>query len=192
MGLLEDSRIEVSLIEEAPSLILRRTAPWSRLEFAMQHQDETFWCWAATSVSVAHYYENASNWTQCRMVNEERRLTTCCRDGAAPGCNVPNVLQSPLERVDVLDRWQRGSVSFDRIREEIDAGRPLAWRIQWPDGTGHFAVIEGYQSSNRRLLAVEDPWTGSVDVPFASLQSGRYRGNGKWTHSYFTKRPRAR
>ena len=52
--------------------------------------------------------------------------------------------------------------------------------------TGHFAVIEGYQSTSRRLVAVEDPWTGSVDVPYDSLQSGRYRGNGKWTHSYFT------
>jgi hypothetical protein len=190
--LLEDSRIEVSPTEEARSITLRRTAPWSRLEFAMEHQNETFWCWAATSVSVSHYYKSDSSWTQCRMVNAERQLTTCCRDGSATGCNVPNVLQSPLERVHVLDRWQRGSVSFDRIREEIDAGRPLAWRIEWPDGTGHFAVIEGYQSTGSRLVAVEDPWTGSVDVPYASIERGRYRGNGKWTHSYFTRRPGGR
>jgi hypothetical protein len=36
---------------------------------------------------------------------------------------------------------------------------------------------------------VEDPWTGSVDVPFDALVHGRYRGNGKWTHSYFTQEP---
>lgn len=182
--MLEDSRIEVSL----------RAAPvgWSRLEFAMEEQEQTFWCWAATSVSVADFYANGSDWTQCRMANAELGQTMCCKHGDAKACNVPNVLDSPLKRADVLDRMKRGMVSFADIRKEIDAGRPLAWRIQWPDGTGHFAVIEGYQASGGQLVAVEDPWTGSVDVPLESLVSGRYRGNGRWTHSYFTERPRGR
>lgn len=189
MGLLEDSRIEIPLAEPALEMVRPHAPPWSRLEFAMEHQQQTFWCWAATSVSVSHFYGGESDWTQCGMVNAERRLTTCCADGRANGCNVPNVLDSPLRRAQVLDRWQRGSVSFDRIRGEIDAGRPLAWRIEWPDGTGHFAVIEGYQPSSRQLLTVKDSWSGSVDVPFQMLARGRYRGNGKWTHSYFTKDP---
>jgi hypothetical protein len=188
MGVLEDSRIEIPLAQSAPRMLQPHAPPWSRLEFAMEHQKQTLWCWAATSVSVSQFYDERSDWTQCDMANAELGLTSCCPDGAAEGCNVTNTLEPPLKRARVFDRVERGSISFERIREEIDEGRPLAWRIEWPDTKGHFAVIEGYQPSGRRLVAVEDPWTGSVAVPFEALLSGRYPGNGRWTHSYFTRK----
>jgi hypothetical protein len=195
MGVLEDSRIAVTSDPQGDIATAelrpggRPTPTWSRLQFEMQHQQETYWCWAATSVSVSRFYESRSDWTQCGMANAELKQRTCCHDGATPKCNVTNVLDSPLQRAEVLERWQKGTLSFDELQREIDAGRPVAWRIEWPDQTGHFAVIEGYQNSERRLVAVEDPWTGSVDIPFDTLLAGRYPGQGRWTHSYFTHSP---
>src|SRR5688500_4926418 len=35
---------------------------WKRIDFTMQHQLQTQWCWAATSVSVRLYYRPFSGW----------------------------------------------------------------------------------------------------------------------------------
>jgi hypothetical protein len=162
---------------------------WVRLNFTMQHQLQTQWCWAATSVSVAHYYVPWSSWTQCEMANQEMGQTTCCADGSTTQCNQPNVLDAPLNRAGVLDHMQGGVVAFSVVRQEIDAGRPLAWRIGWSGGGGHFAVIEGYQVSGASWVAVDDPWYGESDVALSTLTGGGYQGSGTWTHTYFTKRP---
>src|SRR4051812_11426703 len=153
MGVLEESRLGI-----APS----PAQPWSRLEFDMQQQLQTYWCWAATSVSVSHFYDQSSSWTQCRMVNEERAQTTCCVDGTSNHCDVTNVLDKPLKRAGVFDRMVAEALSFDEIRDEIDAGRPVGWRIEWADERGHFAVIEGYLDGDTRRLAIEDPAFGSL------------------------------
>jgi hypothetical protein len=162
---------------------------WSRLDFTMQCQKQTQWCWAATSVSVAAHYDPHSRWSQCDMVNAEKGLDLCCREGASNACNKPNVLDSPLRRADVLDHKEPAPASFDAIRREIDAGRPLAWRIRWDGGGGHFAVIEGYQRDGEPWVAVEDPHWGSSDVPVSMLTGGSYQGTGRWTHTYFTRAP---
>jgi Peptidase_C39 like family len=172
----------------------REVAPsWKRLNFAMQHQRQDFWCWAATSVSVSVYYDPRADWTQCAMVNAEKELTTCCEDGATRACDAPNKLSTPLRRADVLDRMHEGAVDYDVIRREIDAGRPVGVRVEWGDtDTGHFIVIEGYQSSGEEGLAVEDPQKGPSDVDFTTLTKGFYNGDGAWTHTYFTRPQRVR
>lgn len=163
--------------------------PWTRIDFTMQHQEQTQWCWAATSVSVALYYSALSGWMQCHMVNLELGQATCCEDGSTSACNQPNVLDSPLDRARVLDQMQNGSVGIDAIRDEIDGGRPLAWRIGWSGGGGHFAVIEGYQQGfGVDWVAVDDPWYGPSDVALSTLTGGTYQGTGTWTHTYFTRR----
>lgn len=161
---------------------------WVRLDFTMQHQQQTQWCWAAASVSVSHHYVPWSTWTQCEMVNQEMGQTTCCANGSTTQCNRPNVLDAPLKRAGVLDHMQSGSVSFTVIRQEIDAKRPLAWRIGWSGGGGHFAVVEGYRTSGTAWVTVDDPWYGQSDVALSTLTGGGYQGSGRWTHTYFTKR----
>jgi hypothetical protein len=162
---------------------------WRRLTFTMQHQEQTQWCWSATSVSVAAYYDPQTTWTQCEMVNAEKGQTTCCQDGSSSACNQPNVLNAPLDRADVLDHMQNGSVGYAVIEQEIDAGRPLAWRIGWNGGGGHFAVIEGYRTDGEEWVAVDDPWYGASDVAVTTLTGGMYQGSGSWTHTYFTRPP---
>lgn len=162
---------------------------WSRIDFTMQHQEQTQWCWAATAVSVAHYYQPNSSWTQCEMVNQELGQTTCCEDGSTDACNQPHGLGGPLQRAQVLDHMEGSSVSYDVIGAEIEAGRPLAWRIGWEDGGGHFAVIEGYRRLGGEWVAVDDPWYGETDVAVSSLTGGTYQGTGTWTHTYFTRHP---
>ena len=171
----------------------RQVAPsWMRLNFMMQHQEQTEWCWAATSASVLDFYNPQARARQCGIVNAEKGLDVCCRDGSNEVCDQPNVLDNPLSRVGLLDHKQTGPAAYDVIRHEIDAGRPLAWHIHWSGGGGHFAVIEGYQRDGAQWVSVEDPWYGSSDVAVSTLTQAAYQGNGLWTHTYFTRPPPSR
>src|SRR6478752_7679431 len=159
--ILESSRIPLRLEPDLDQAVVaptaKRASRWARLTFEMQHQSQTEWCWAATSVSVSRHYDPESDWTQCAMVNAEKGLTVCCEDAAGDDCNEPNVLDRPLARAEVFDHKEGGSVSYDDGRREIDAGRALAVRIGWEGGhRGHFVVIEGYRSVGEEWVAVED------------------------------------
>jgi hypothetical protein len=59
---------------------------WRRLLFSMPTQLQTQRCWAACSVSVSLFYDSASGWTQCSVVNAELGQTTCCQNGSTSQC----------------------------------------------------------------------------------------------------------
>jgi hypothetical protein len=189
--LLEVSRIPVRLDEPTAEDDGELDPRWVRLNFTMQDQRQRLWCWAATTVSVAAFYDPRSEWTQCELVNAVKGLTTCCEDGTTSECDDVNVLDAPLSRAGVLDHKHRGSVGYDVIRQETDAGRPLAFRIRWSGGGGHFAVIEGYRVSGDEFVAVDDPDPGydAIDIAVSTLTGGKYLGTGSWTHTYFTRSP---
>jgi hypothetical protein len=182
MSVLQENRIPL-----APETVAVAAPSWRRLSFAMQRQLQTQWCWAATTVSVARYYDGRTGWTQCGMVDAELGQRGCCHDGGSARCNRPHVLDSPLARARVLERKRSEPVGYSAIRTEIDAGRPVAWRIGWRGGGGHFAVIEGYQRTGGQWVAIDDSWYGQSDVEVATLTGGRYQQTGTWTHTYFTR-----
>lgn len=161
---------------------------WERLEFAMQSQAQTQWCWAAVSVSVADFYEGTGNWTQCRMVNEELEQESCCEDGESEACNQPWFLDRALERAGAFAGMEEvPSEGIEPIPGEIGAGRAFCARIGWSGGGGHFVVIDGYTLDNANL-AIEDPIFGASDLPAATFRSA-YQGTGSWTDSYLTQSP---
>lgn len=194
MGLLESSRFKlplqgrVTLLRQlaAKSLRLAAAAPERKLGFTMERQEQDLWCWSATSVSVATFYGRAGRWTQCSLA--ARVLDRDCCGAAANGaCNTTNNLSAPLREVGAFDRWESGSLDFAKVKAEIDAGRPLGWRIAWAGGGGHFAVIEGYKETEGTWLSVDDPLFGPGDVTVDTLLGGRYASSGRWTDTYFTK-----
>ena len=73
------------------------------------------------------------------------------------------------------------------IRNEIDAGRPLAWRIGWSGGGGHFAVIEGYQRIRRRMGRRRRPVVRRVRPGGLDADRRPVPRIGSWTHTYFTR-----
>ena len=162
-----------------------RLLRWHRLDFAMQHQQQTNWCWAAVATSVSLFCDPASTWTQCTVANAELSRTDCCGDGASGPCNVYGFLDTSLTTVGHLDHWTGSSSTFAELRTEIDAGRPLCARTAWSGGGAHFLAIIGYRIL-QEMLAVDDPWYGKSDVSFATFGSS-YQGTGTWTHSYFTR-----
>ena len=159
---------------------------WDRLNFNMQHQQQTNWCWAAVSTSVALYYDPSSTWTQCAVANAQLGRTDCCGSGAGSACNVYGFLDRALTTVGHLDHWSGGVASFQSIDGEIDAGRPLGIRVAWSGGGAHFLAIIGYLEDTPNYVAVDDPIYGKSDLTYDTLKTS-YQGTGSWTDSYYTK-----
>jgi len=157
--------------------------------FTMRHQEQTQWCWSATATSVAHYYNAASTWTQCSLVNAELGRGDCCTSPSSNNCNQPWTLNTVLTRVGHLASFAAGATSFADVQVELDNGRPLGVRIGWSGGGGHFNVIACYTSNvllRLRSVHVEDPWYGSSVWDYDSFRTA-YQGTGSWTHSYKTE-----
>lgn len=158
---------------------------WHRLDFSMQHQQQTNWCWAAVSTSVALFFKPSSGWTQCAVADGELNRSDCCGTGASGPCNVYGFLDTSLTRVGHLDHFTGTTSTFSQIQGEINNGRPLGVRTAWSGGGAHFLAIIGYRLFNN-MLAVDDPFYGKSDVGLTTFTSS-YQASGSWTHSYFTR-----
>jgi len=158
------------------------------LAFNMQAQTQSNWCWAATSTSVSHFYWWASPWTQCKVANGELNLTTCCQSPVPSACNVPWYLDRALTRTHNFVSIVSGTVGFDQVKAEIDAGRPVGARIGWSGGGGHFVAIYGYTQVLGVLdyFDIDDPIYGKSHISVSDF-TNNYQGSGSWTHTYFTK-----
>jgi hypothetical protein len=161
--------------------------PW-RLAFTMQPQQRTNWCWAATAVSIAAYYDPATPWTQCMLANAELGRDDCCH-GAAD-CDVQWFLDDALDQLGRIRMWHDAPLSFEDVVRELDAGNPVCARIHWPDGSGHFVTVIGYVKAGGRfaedVLLVADPELGREPWSYRNFRNS-YRDTGKWTDSYRCK-----
>lgn len=164
-----------------------REHKWKRLEFEMQPQEQTNWCWAATTASVSYFFNPNSHWgTQCNVVNTHLGRTDACTNGSSSLCNKTTNLQTPLKKAGHLrGRRLTGRGLWSSIKREIDSNRPLCVRVQWEGGGGHFLAIDGYHVG-LNMVAIDDPWYGASDVSLPIFQS-KYLGAGSWSHSYLVK-----
>ena len=162
----------------------------------VEPQQQTQWCWAAVSNSVSHFYDTASTWTQCTIVNAELGQTTCCTNGSTAACNKSWYLDKALTRVGCLLSWASGTLTFATVQSLINTSRPPCARQGWSGGGGHFMAIVCYfegllgllagSGSTAKRLRISDPWYGDSVVDYDTFVSG-YQGSGTWTHTYRTQ-----
>jgi len=157
------------------------------LAFTIQPQQQTEWCWAAVTSSVDQFFSAASTWSQCTLANDQLQQTSCCTNGSIAQCNCPWYLERSLGRVNRLRAYIQAAAPFTGVQQEINQGDPVCARIGWAGGGGHFVVIFGYDDSTpTNYVVVADPIWGVSQIPY-SVFSSSYRGNGTWTHSYYTQ-----
>jgi hypothetical protein len=155
------------------------------VKFPMQRQTESEWCWAAASVSVAHYYDANSSWTQCKMVNAQTGRSDCCQDPGSSNCNQPGYLDDALSRTGHLASWNGSTASMNDLLNNLSAANPVCIRIGWSGGGGHFIAATGSELSD--TVIVNDPLVDGTRVVTYDTLAHAYDGNGTWTHSYHLK-----
>ncbi|MCP1574132.1 MULTISPECIES: papain-like cysteine protease family protein [Herbaspirillum] len=161
-----------------------------QLGFEVEKQKETQWCWAAVAASVSKFYYARSRWTQCRLACLELGQSNCCKNSASQACNRAWYLCKALQRTSNL-RCVR-AISPGGIHTTIltclQKKEPIALRVQWPDGGGHFVLVVGVLvgRSGRLDILISDPWYG---IFIADLDTAlrAYREKGMMTHLYRTQ-----
>jgi hypothetical protein len=164
------------------------------LAFNMQHQQTSMWCWDASTVSVAAFYDPSTAWTQCSLANSWLGRNDCCPAGVAPsdntvpaGCIQGSWPDGPLTRVGHLDGTTNGVLTPAGVGVEIGDSEPIVVDIRWANGGGHIVVLRGrFLAGMREYLHVSDPANGDSDVSYSSFLNS-YLGSGTWTHTYTTK-----
>jgi hypothetical protein len=167
------------------------------IDFKMQRQQHSNWCWAAVAVSVARYFDPDSTWCQCRVASRmakqaNLKVAGCgtCRSpsGVPKKCNRPWFLGKALRIVKrSRGKHKDGSLSFGKIRELIKAGRPVCARILWGEGPeAHFVVVSGCftTKTGERWLDVEDPDSGSSTWLDEEFRKNYHYAQGKWVRTY--------
>lgn len=157
------------------------------LNFNMEAQTQSNWCWAATSKSVSHFYASFLNpWTQCKIASAELGQT-CCTTPVPGACNIPWYLNKALTRTNNFVSFQ-GPMSWESVKDQIDQGLVVGTRIGWFGGGGHFMVIYGVSRVlTVKYFHIDDPIYGK-SVLTADQFTNNYQGAGSWTHSYITKK----
>ena len=152
--------------------------------FQIEKQTEPNWCWAAVSVSVGRYFFPQSTSTQCKVAATVLSETSCCATPDA--CNKPQRLEPALNAVNTPPNIVTRALTFDEIRKQIDASRPVCVRIAWNGGPrGHFVVISGYQllRSGAQQVNVADPFYADSTVDYNDFVAS-YQGSGQWTATF--------
>lgn len=160
------------------------------LNFTMQEQGPSNWCWSAVSVSTDGYYNPPTQWTQCRLANDLLGQTGCCANGHSTACDQQFYLEVALGHVGHRGAVFENPPSDAALFAELDAGRPVGVRIEWNGfGTGHFVMVTGYDNDDPAnvMVDIDDPADGEhVRIARNQFPSSYRTVGGVWTHTYLT------
>lgn len=160
---------------------------WKRIDCSVPFQEQSNWCWCATTLGVHCYYQPSDTTTQCAAANAILFRTDACANPTSPAVNIPYYLDRALHAFGHLRAPAvQSSLPTTDVNAEIDAATPVAARIGWAGGGGHFMLIVGYLAGTVLRLEIRDPIFGTSELDFDDFRTG-YQGSGSWTHSYLIK-----
>ncbi|WP_263081085.1 hypothetical protein [Endozoicomonas sp. Mp262] len=157
------------------------------LDFSLEQQFFSSWCWAAIAASLAKFYGTCGlNQQQvaCTLLGIDARDLPDPPDNDH-SCNCQMTVDKSLALVGCYSHWSLGRPSFERIFLEIHAARLPCVRIEWFQGGAHYLVIKGVTAEGQ-LLHIEDSLYGPAVLPYGDFPKG-YRGTGAvWTETFWT------
>lgn len=182
------------------------------LPFYMQEQVQDNWCWSATSVSLAEFYDPPSNHRQCALVGDmftDDRLNALEQEGFdvahianriapdKPACGNGDCydywfyLPPPLRSLGIFDQWS-DDPGIESFLTSIRQRRPLLARVEWTGGNGHFIGIAGFYTKKvgdveEQMVVIVDPFSDVTETTFAQFMAAHgYLGDGTWTANFHT------
>lgn len=157
------------------------------LNFVMQSQKLSKWCWAAISASLEDYYgtlhlsqhevASAILGFDCSSYQEKPEV--------AVRCNQYAMLDEALRLVGCYSHWSPGRPTFERIQAEIDCGRPVCPCIEWHSGGCHYVAVIGYYTDTGEIY-IKDSLHGSSVQAFSQFPNTYRMSGGVWQGTFWT------
>lgn len=172
-------------------------APPGAIDFTIQVQQQTRWCWAAVTASVADYFAARGGPpapAQCELATQLLHFPCCVVPLPPPPPpywrgNMPYLLSAALGAAGHLANAVSKAVDFPAIKQEIVNSKPVCCRIYWDDDpNGHYVVIMGcHDDGHEQDVVVLDPSDTAPhegSFPFDEFKSF---GGGSWDNTCFTQ-----
>jgi len=127
-----------------------------QLNLDFKKQETPLWCWAAAGEMVMDPKVNVD---QCDEANKVLQLQVCCNGSPADACiqgGFPPFADYNFTSMRTYDQ----ALSWETIKAEIDAGRPVVFSWHWNQDGGHMMVIIGYregENDHARKLRIFNP-----------------------------------
>ncbi|MDG3008448.1 papain-like cysteine protease family protein [Paludisphaera mucosa] len=173
-------------IVEGISITLESTTLGGKdLSIEPKLQEQSEWCWAACLDMVLEANADFSK-NQCDFANAAYELTGCCLAPSSSLCNQPiPVIQfrQEYERYGFAAQFYNGSISFNAVKLEVDADRPVQVGVSWTGGGGHAMLITGWdQEGTEQFVFV----TNSLDrtktrVRYSDFLTVSNQGTWNWS-----------
>lgn len=147
------------------------------LAVPQKNQEQSQWCWDATSQAVLEYYGVYKTQTEIAQYGTEGANDWNYLYGSttAPTRNGVDLILNHFGGI--VSTGQANWFTLEFIKAEIASRRPIPIRWKWNSGGGHILVIHGVADS---LVYLMDPWNGPTISMYAWVRQG---STHTWTHS---------
>jgi hypothetical protein len=142
----------------------------------LDDQQQTNWCWAASTQMVVQYFGNPIS--QCQVVNTVKGLTNCC--GYANMSMVPetgdagNCIGCDCGGGGVYAPFGRSAknssspLSWEQLQNALACtNTPVVFAWAWCGGGGHVMVVTGYDSTS----GTDNVWVDNPEDPDPELMT---------------------
>ncbi len=153
-------------------------------------QQQTNWCWAAVTTSLARFY-GVRNEEQCKLVDDEIDLQSnlnCCGMSDVAQCNRAYQIPKALRHVGIATSTHAGQQSFVELAQQIQDGHPVVLVLI---GSGvadnHYVLLTGVGPNETLIIKdPKDPIGGVTrSIPYAQFTQGYEQRF--WKGSFFTQ-----
>jgi hypothetical protein len=144
------------------------------LPIPLRPQETSMWCWAASGEMVMEFVQPGLDVKQCEEANAYYSRTDCC------GSPVPNPCING-GGWDVLakygfsfNRKDWSALSWDELKNQICANKPVMFAWHWDGGGGHMMVVTGLSENifSQRYVHINNPWPpGAGDTQVISYDA---------------------
>lgn len=159
-------------------------------------QCQSEWCWAAVTRAIGDgVFEQVR--TLCEVVSTTRKSRCCeasdCRSAIAR-CNQQTRVQDALDAHGYGYTIVDGRASFERVTDEIRAGRPVPIIVEWDQGGGHVFTVVGVNAEDSQLLVADsrlpdpsDPSRAAISRREYHADTARFDTGGRWTWTFMVR-----
>ncbi len=159
----------------------------------VEEQQNTNWCWAASTLSVIEFYDPMNQTTQSQIVT--KKYPNQENWGAWMHTYLEEHFLHHLEDSYFLKSRddlgngkfitaQNEQIDYNFLRDQINNGNPMGLDIQWTSGGGHAVMLTGIHPRTGELI-INDPWSGLIVISHDDFVNGKYPTNGSW-YAVFT------
>jgi hypothetical protein len=147
------------------------------LDVPQKDQEESQWCWAATSQAVLEYYDTIKTQSEIAEygTNGENIWNWLYGSSSDPVRRGVNLILNHFGNIS--SETYGTSLTLNNVEDEIGNKRPIPFRWLWDGGGGHILLIHGIIDS---LVYLMDPFYSPTINSYNWVLEG---SSHTWTHS---------